>query len=126
MCPAPCESACVLSINDQPVTIKAIEKEIIDHGWEHGWVTPLRPSVHTGKRVGRGGLGPAGMAAAQQLTRAGHDVVVYERDDRPGGLVRYGIPDFKMTRPSGPPGRPDAGRGHGLRVRRRRRRRPVR
>jgi glutamate synthase (NADPH/NADH) small chain len=98
MCPAPCESACVLSINDQPVTIKAIEKEIIDHGWEHGWVTPLRPSVHTGKRVAVVGSGPAGMAAAQQLTRAGHDVVVYERDDRPGGLVRYGIPDFKMDK----------------------------
>ncbi|MGA3221951.1 MAG: glutamate synthase subunit beta [Acidimicrobiales bacterium] len=98
MCPAPCESACVLSINDQPVTIKQIEKEIVDYGWEHGWVTPLRPSVHTSKKVAVVGSGPAGMAAAQQLTRAGHQVVVYERDDRPGGLVRYGIPDFKMDK----------------------------
>ena len=98
MCPAPCESACVLSINDQPVTIKQIEKEIVDYGWDHGWVTPLRPSVHTGKRVAVVGSGPAGMAAAQQLTRAGHEVVVYERDDRPGGLIRYGIPDFKMDK----------------------------
>jgi glutamate synthase (NADPH/NADH) small chain len=98
MCPAPCESACVLAINDQPVTIKQIEKEIIDHAWEHGWVTPLRPSTKTGKAVAVVGSGPAGMAAAQQLTRAGHGVVVYERDDRPGGLIRYGIPDFKMDK----------------------------
>ncbi|HYA44271.1 MAG TPA: glutamate synthase subunit beta [Acidimicrobiales bacterium] len=98
MCPAPCESACVLSINDQPVTIKQIEKEIVDHSWEHGWVNPKGPSVHTGRRVAVVGSGPAGMAAAQQLTRAGHDVVVYERDDRPGGLIRYGIPDFKMAK----------------------------
>jgi len=98
MCPAPCESACVLAINDDPVTIKQVEKEIIDYGWEHGWVTPLRPTVRTGKKVAVIGSGPAGMAAAQQLTRAGHDVVVYERDDRPGGLIRYGIPDFKMDK----------------------------
>ncbi|MGH9104594.1 MAG: glutamate synthase subunit beta, partial [Acidimicrobiales bacterium] len=98
MCPAPCESACVLAINDEPVTIKQIEKEIIDYAWEHGWVTPLRPSTKTGRRVAVVGSGPAGMAAAQQLTRAGHDVVVYERDDRPGGLIRYGIPDFKMDK----------------------------
>ncbi len=98
MCPAPCESACVLAINDDAVTIKQVEKEIIDHAWEHGWVVPVRPSAHTAKRVAVVGSGPAGMAAAQQLTRAGHDVVVYERDDRPGGLVRYGIPDFKMDK----------------------------
>jgi glutamate synthase (NADPH/NADH) small chain len=98
MCPAPCESACVLAINDQAVTIKQIEKEIIDHAWEHGWVTPVRASARTGKKVAVVGSGPAGMAAAQQLSRAGHDVTVYERDDRPGGLVRYGIPDFKMDK----------------------------
>ena len=98
MCPAPCESACVLAINDEPVTIKDVEKEIIDYAWEHGWVTPVRPTVKTDKRVAVVGSGPAGMAAAQQLTRAGHDVVVYERDDRPGGLIRYGIPDFKMDK----------------------------
>ncbi|HXW82056.1 MAG TPA: glutamate synthase subunit beta [Acidimicrobiales bacterium] len=98
MCPAPCESACVLSINDEPVTIKQIENEIINYAWEHGWVTPVRPSAKTGKRVAVVGSGPAGMAAGQQLTRAGHEVVVYERDDRPGGLIRYGIPDFKMDK----------------------------
>ena len=98
MCPAPCESACVLAINDDAVTIKQIEKEIIDYAWEHGWVTPMHASVRTAKRVAVIGSGPAGMAAAQQLTRAGHDVVVYERDDRPGGLIRYGIPDFKMDK----------------------------
>jgi glutamate synthase (NADPH) small chain len=98
MCPAPCESACVLSINDFPVTIKDVEKKIIDYAWEHGWVTPVRPTVRTAKRVAVVGSGPAGMAAAQQLTRAGHEVVVYERDDRPGGLIRYGIPDFKMDK----------------------------
>ena len=98
MCPAPCESACVLAINDEPVTIKDVEKKIIDYAWEHGWVTPVRPTVRTDKRVAVVGSGPAGMAAAQQLTRAGHEVVVYERDDRPGGLIRYGIPDFKMDK----------------------------
>jgi glutamate synthase (NADPH/NADH) small chain len=98
MCPAPCESACVLSINDDPVTIKQVENEIIDYAWEHGWVTPVRPTARTTKRVAVVGSGPAGMAAAQQLTRAGHAVVVYERDDRPGGLIRYGIPDFKMDK----------------------------
>ena len=98
MCPAPCESACVLSINDDPVTIKDVEKKIIDYAWEHGWVTPVRPTVRTAKRVAVVGSGPAGMAAAQQFTRAGHEVVVYERDDRPGGLIRYGIPDFKMDK----------------------------
>jgi glutamate synthase (NADPH) small chain len=98
MCPAPCESACVLAINDDPVTIKQVENEIIDYAWEHGWVTPVRPTSKTTKRVAVVGSGPAGMAAAQQLTRAGHDVVVYERDDRAGGLIRYGIPDFKMDK----------------------------
>ena len=98
MCPAPCESACVLAINDDPVTIKQVENEIIDYAWEHGWVTPVRPTSKTSKRVAVVGSGPAGMAAAQQLTRAGHDVVVYERDDRAGGLIRYGIPDFKMDK----------------------------
>ena len=98
MCPAPCESACVLALNDEAVTIKQVEKEIIDYAWEHGWVTPVRPSVRTAKRVAVVGSGPAGMAAAQQLTRGGHEVVVYERDDRPGGLIRYGIPDFKMDK----------------------------
>ena len=98
MCPAPCESACVLSINDEPVAIKDVEKKIIDYAWEHGWVTPVRPTVRTTKRVAVVGSGPAGMAAGQQLTRGGHDVVVYERDDRPGGLIRYGIPDFKMDK----------------------------
>ena len=98
MCPAPCESACVLAINDEAVTIKQVEKEIIDYAWEHGWVVPVRPTARTGRRVAVVGSGPAGMAAAQQLTRAGHEVVVYERDDRPGGLIRYGIPDFKMDK----------------------------
>jgi glutamate synthase (NADPH/NADH) small chain len=98
MCPAPCESACVLAINDDAVTIKNVENKIIDYAWEHGWVTPVRPSSKTTKRIAVVGSGPAGMAAAQQLTRAGHEVVVYDRDDRPGGLIRYGIPDFKMDK----------------------------
>lgn len=98
MCPAPCESACVLAINDQAVTIKQVEKEIIDYAWAHGWVAPMRPAAKTGRRVAVVGSGPAGMAAGQQLTRAGHDVTIYERDDRPGGLIRYGIPDFKMDK----------------------------
>jgi glutamate synthase (NADPH/NADH) small chain len=98
MCPAPCETACVLAINDEAVTIKQVEKEIIDHAWEQGWVVPVLPSARTSKAVAVVGSGPAGMAAAQQLTRAGHDVVVFERDGRPGGLVRNGIPDFKMDK----------------------------
>ena len=98
LCPAPCESACVLGINQDPVTIKQVEAEIIDRAWNEGWVTPVVSSQKTGKRVAVIGSGPAGLAAAQQLTRAGHDVVVLERDDRIGGLLRYGIPEFKMEK----------------------------
>lgn len=98
LCPAPCESACVLAINDDAVTIKQVEIEIIDRAWEEGWVTPQPPVVRTGKKVAVVGSGPAGLAAAQQLTRVGHDVVVYERADRIGGLLRYGIPEFKMAK----------------------------
>jgi glutamate synthase (NADPH) small chain len=98
LCPAPCESACVLAINDDAVTIKQIEIEIIDRAWAEGWVYPVHPEVRTGKKVAVVGSGPAGLAAAQQLTRVGHDVVVYERADRIGGLLRYGIPEFKMAK----------------------------
>jgi len=98
LCPAPCESACVLGINADPVAIKRVEVEIIDRAFAEGWVTPRPPSVRTGKKVAVIGSGPAGLAAAQQLTRAGHDVVVYERADRIGGLLRYGIPEFKMQK----------------------------
>jgi glutamate synthase (NADPH/NADH) small chain len=98
LCPAPCEAACVLGINSDPVTIKQVEVSIIDRAWDEGWVTPVPPSIRTGRRVAVIGSGPAGLAAAQQLTRAGHDVTVFERDDRPGGLLRYGIPEFKMEK----------------------------
>ena len=98
LCPAPCEAACVLGINEPPVTIKQIEVEIVDRAFEEGWVVPIPPDKKTGKRVAVVGSGPAGLAAAQQLTRAGHDVVVYERADRIGGLLRYGIPEFKMEK----------------------------
>ena len=98
LCPAPCEGSCVLGIHEPPVTIKQIEVEIIDRAFEQGWVTPIIASKKTGKRVAVIGSGPAGLAAAQQLTRAGHDVVVYERADRIGGLLRYGIPEFKMEK----------------------------
>jgi glutamate synthase (NADPH/NADH) small chain len=98
LCPAPCESACVLGINQPAVTIKQIEKEIVDNAFQQGWVTPHPPERLTGKTVAVVGSGPAGLAAAQQLTRAGHTVAVYERDDRIGGLLRSGIPDFKMEK----------------------------
>ena len=98
LCPAPCEGACVLGINADPVTIKVIEQSIIDKGFEEGWVVAHPPTMRTGKRVAVVGSGPAGLAAAQQLNRAGHTVTVFERDDRIGGLLRYGIPDFKMEK----------------------------
>jgi len=98
VCPAPCEEACVLNINNDPVTIKQIEKQIIDYAWKHEWVVPLVAPVKTGKKVAVVGSGPAGLACAQQLARAGHDVTVFERADRIGGLLRYGIPDFKMEK----------------------------
>lgn len=98
LCPAPCESACVLAINSDAVTIKQVEVEIIDRAWSEGWVIPQMPSKKTGRRVVVIGSGPAGLACAQQLTRVGHDVVVLERSDRIGGLLRYGIPEFKMEK----------------------------
>ena len=98
LCPAPCEEACVLSINEQPVTIEQIEKEIIEHGFGEGWVQPQPPRNRTGKSIAVVGSGPAGLACAQQLNRAGHMVTVFERDDRIGGLLRYGIPDFKLEK----------------------------
>ncbi|MDE2341889.1 MAG: glutamate synthase subunit beta [Betaproteobacteria bacterium] len=98
ICPAPCEAACVLNINNDAVTIKNIEHTIIDKGWEEGWVTPQIAPSKTGKRVAVVGSGPAGLAAAQQLARAGHAVVLFEKNDRIGGLLRYGIPDFKMEK----------------------------
>ncbi|MDG4550609.1 MAG: glutamate synthase subunit beta [Candidatus Contendobacter sp.] len=96
VCPAPCEASCTLDFNDRPVTIKDIECAIIDKGWAEGWVTPQIAAHRTGKRVAVIGSGPAGLACAQQLARAGHDVVVFEKNDRIGGLLRYGIPDFKL------------------------------
>ncbi|MGH7838237.1 MAG: glutamate synthase subunit beta, partial [Candidatus Binataceae bacterium] len=98
VCPAPCEEACVLNINNDPVTIKLIEKNIIDHAWNEGWVTPQPNPRKTGKRTAVVGSGPSGMACAQQLARAGHAVTLYERADRIGGLLRYGIPDFKLEK----------------------------
>ncbi|HTX29713.1 MAG TPA: glutamate synthase subunit beta [Streptosporangiaceae bacterium] len=98
LCPAPCESACVLGINSDPVTIKQVEVEIIDQAFASGWVVPRPPAVLSGRTVAVIGSGPAGLAAAQQLTRAGHAVTVFERDDAPGGLLRYGIPSFKLEK----------------------------
>jgi glutamate synthase (NADPH/NADH) small chain len=98
ICPAPCEASCVLNLRDEPVTIKTIERTIADHGFAHGALTPRPAAVRTGHRVAVVGSGPSGLAAAQQLARSGHDVVLFERDDRIGGLLRYGIPDFKMEK----------------------------
>src|SRR5437868_1197853 len=98
ICPAPCEEACTLNVNDDPVGIKSIEHAIIDRAWQEGFVVPRPAKVFTGKTVAVVGSGPAGMAAAQQLARAGHDVTLFEKNDRIGGLLRYGIPDFKMEK----------------------------
>ena len=98
ICPAPCEAACTLNVNDEAVGIKSIEHAIIDRAWSEGWVTAQPPSVKTGKKIAVVGSGPAGMAAAQQLARVGHDVTLFEKNDRIGGLLRYGIPDFKMEK----------------------------
>src|SRR5665647_686601 len=98
ICPAPCEAACVLNVNDAAVGIKSIEHAIIDRAWREGWVQP-QPALHkTGKKIAVVGSGPAGMAAAQQLARVGHDVTLFEKNDRIGGLLRYGIPDFKLEK----------------------------
>ncbi len=98
ICPAPCEAACVLGINEPPVTIKLIEKTIVDRAWEEGWILPEPPETRTGKRIAVVGSGPSGLAAAQQLNRAGHTVTVFEKSDRIGDLLRYGIPDFKLEK----------------------------
>ncbi|HVV93516.1 MAG TPA: glutamate synthase subunit beta [Hyphomicrobiales bacterium] len=98
ICPAPCEASCTLNLIDQPVTIKTIECAIVDRGWEQGWIQPQPPETRTGRKVAIVGSGPAGLACAQQLARAGHDVHVYEKNAVPGGLLRYGIPDFKMEK----------------------------
>ncbi|TIX48951.1 glutamate synthase subunit beta [Alteraurantiacibacter aquimixticola] len=98
ICPAPCEASCTLNITDQPVTIKSIECAIVDRGWKEGWIEPQVPEKKTGKSVAVVGSGPAGMACAQQLARAGHSVTLFEKSDRIGGLMRYGIPDFKMEK----------------------------
>jgi glutamate synthase (NADPH) small chain len=98
VCPAPCEASCTLNIDDNPVTIKTIECQIVDRGWAEGWIAPEPPKQSTGRRVAVVGSGPAGLACAQQLARAGHGVAVFEKSDRIGGLLRYGIPDFKMEK----------------------------
>ncbi len=98
ICPAPCETACTLSINEPAVTIRQIEHQIIERGWQEGWIKPQVPSVKSGKKIAVIGSGPAGLAAAQQLARQGHEVVLYEKDNRIGGLLRYGIPDFKLKK----------------------------
>src|SRR5690348_841974 len=98
ICPAPCEASCTLNLDDNPVTIKTIECAIVDRGWQEGWIVPLVPARRTGRQVAVVGSGPAGMACAQQLARAGHAVTLFEKADRIGGLLRYGIPDFKMEK----------------------------
>ncbi len=98
ICPAPCEEACTLNLEDVPVTIKTVEQAIADKAWKSGWIKPEPNAVKTGKKVAVVGSGPAGLAAAQQLARAGHDVHVFEREPKAGGLLRYGIPDFKMEK----------------------------
>ena len=98
ICPAPCEAACTLNIDDNPVTIKTIYCAIVDRGWDEGWIVPMVPVRKTGKKVAVVGSGPSGMACAQQLARAGHAVTLFEKNDRIGGLLRYGIPDFKMEK----------------------------
>ena len=98
VCPAPCEQSCVLGINQDPVSIKQVEWEIVRRGWEEGWIRPVLPERRTGRSVAVVGSGPAGLSAAQQLTRAGHTVTVMEKSDRVGGLLRYGIPDFKLEK----------------------------
>src|SRR5258707_5998243 len=99
LCPAPCEASCTLNIDDNPVTIKPIECQIVDRGWDEGWIAPQMSPRGTGKRIAVVGSGPAGLACAQQLARAGHAPTVFEKSDRIGGLLRYGIPDFKMEKP---------------------------
>ena len=98
ICPAPCEPACVLSINDDPVSIKQIELAIVERAWEEGWIVANPPATRSGRSVAVVGSGPAGLAAAAHLNRAGHEVVVYERDEGPGGLLRFGVPDFKLEK----------------------------
>ena len=98
ICPAPCEASCTLNIQDNPVTIKTIECQIVDRGWSEGWIAPLVPAQKSGKKIAVVGSGPAGLACAQQLARAGHGVTLFEKSDRMGGLLRYGIPDFKMEK----------------------------
>ena len=98
ICPAPCETSCVLGINEPPVTIRQIEKSVIEHAWNAGWIRPEPPPEESGQRVAVIGSGPAGLAAAQQLRRAGHQVTVYEKNERAGGLLRFGIPNFKLEK----------------------------